>query len=199
VAKTVTVTYSVADFGAGIGFTAVATRTFTLPSFSNAPYCAPWTPAVGGTLHRCLMVTLRQPNYPAQHSQLNLDIVRTPRGSLTGVDVPIMIGNPDVISHTLKLRPIIYGIDPYWRLRLLVDPGDPPPLVLGPNEVIRVRLGFVPAATAAGAEPAAPPEYRFGDESRVELEVYLDDRLIGGVNVEVRPPEHTFLPIMLRR
>jgi hypothetical protein len=51
-----------------------------------------------------------------------------------------------------------------------------------------------------GEAPAAPPaDYTFGDESRVELGVYLDGRQVGGLSVEVRPPERTFLPVMLKR
>jgi hypothetical protein len=201
VAKTVTVDFAVADFGAGIPFTLVATQTFVLPPFSNATYCVPWTPAAGGTLHRCIRVTLKQPNYPDQHSQLNLDVVRTPRGILSAVDVPFRVGNPDDVPHVLELRPVIFGIDPYWHLRIWRDPGDPPPDVLGPMEVVTLHLGFMPAGAAAvGEAPAAPPaDYTFGDESRVELGVYLDGRQVGGLSVEVRPPERTFLPVMLKR
>ncbi|OIO92851.1 MAG: hypothetical protein AUK03_09195 [Anaerolineae bacterium CG2_30_64_16] len=201
VAKTVTVDFAVADFGAGIPFTTVATQTFVLPPLSNATYCAPWTPALGGTTHRCILVTLKQPNYPDQHSQLNVNVVRTPRGVLSRVDVPIRIGNPDGVAHALELRPVIFGIDPYWQLRLWRDPGDPPPDMLGPGEIVTLHLGFMPAGSAAAGEaPAAPPaDYTFGDESRVELGVYLDGQLVGGLSVEVRPPERTFLPVMLKR
>jgi uncharacterized repeat protein (TIGR01451 family) len=53
VAKTVTVEFSAADFGAGIGFTPIATRAFILPPHTFARYCVPWTPSASGTLHRC--------------------------------------------------------------------------------------------------------------------------------------------------
>ena len=33
---------------------------------------------------------------------------------------------------------------------------------------------------AAGAPHAAPPAYQFGDESRVEVEVVLDNKPVGG-------------------
>jgi hypothetical protein len=201
VAKTVTVDFAVADFGAGIPFTLVATQTFVLPPFSNATYCVPWIPATGGTTHRCILVTLKQPNYPDQHSQLNLDVVRTPRGSLSGVDVLFRVGNPDGVAHVLGLRPVLFGIDPYWQLHIWIDPGDPPPDVLGPGEIATLHLGFMPmGAAVAGEAPAAPPaDYTYGDESRVELGVYLDDRQVGGVSVEVSPPERIFLPVMLKR
>ena len=49
--RIVTVEYAVADFGAGIPFTTVATKSFTLPPFSLAKYCADWTPSTTMTLH----------------------------------------------------------------------------------------------------------------------------------------------------
>lgn len=55
VSRNVSVDFSVADFGAGIWFTSIGTENSTLPPNSIDDYRIDWTPATGGTLHRCIM------------------------------------------------------------------------------------------------------------------------------------------------
>ncbi len=197
--RTVTVRYEVADFGAGIYFTPIATETVVLPPNSIDDYCVTWTPATGGTLHRCLLVRLMQPGYQDQTSQRNVNIVRLPFPQLNLRDIIAVIRNPDPLTHTLQLRPVIYGIGPFWRLRIRQENGDPLPPVLGPNEAIQVRVGFDEVQLNA-AQQELP--YAFGDESRVEVGVYLDDALIGGFSTVYEAPLPTdnfiYLPLVLR-
>jgi len=200
VARTVTLMYAVADFGAGIPFTTIATKSFTLPPNSLAKYCADWTPATGGTLHRCVLVTLKQPNYQDMRSQRNVDLEPARPTRLDLLDIPFLVGNPDLVSHTLELSPTIYGIDPFWKIKFLTDPGDPPPNVLGPGETMHLHLRLVPAvaAEAALAAPAAAPnDYRFGDVSRVDVAVLLDGEQVGGFSTELSSPK-IFLPVVIR-
>jgi uncharacterized repeat protein (TIGR01451 family) len=202
VARTVTVEFAVADFGAGIPFTTVAIRSFTLPPNSLATYCADWTPATGGTLHRCVLVTLKQPGYRDMHSQRNVDLVPARGAQLDLLDIPFQVGNPDpLVRHTLQLNPTIYGIDPFWKIKFITDPGDPPPDVLEPGQIINLHLRFEPAAgpvsAFAVAPAAAPADYRFGDVSRVDVAVLLDGEQIGGLTAEVSSPT-VFLPLVVR-
>ena len=144
VPKTVTVEFDVADFGAGIGFTPIATQAFTLPPHSLGTYCIPWTPAASGTLHRCILVTLKQSGYQDMRSQRNVDIVRT-SSNLGSLDIPFMIGNPDLVDHALTFDLSTFGLDPYWMPVIQDDMGGLPPAMLMAGERRLLHLRFVPA------------------------------------------------------
>ena len=202
VPKTETVIYSVADFGAGIPFTPVATKTFTLPPFSIAKYCADWTPAPGGTLHRCILITLRQPGYRDMRSQRNINLRRV-LPSLSGSTVfTFTIGNPDTVSHTLQLTPTLYGIKPFYKFVIRKPGGDPPPDIIGAGEQAVLIGLLLPAmqtsAQSAVGNNAAPDDYRFGDESRVDVAVTMDGASAGGFTVQYDAPQIS-LPIVIRK
>jgi hypothetical protein len=172
----------------------------TLPPNSIDKYCVEWTPATTGTLHRCILVTLKQASYSDMRSQRNIDIVRVRPTRLDLLDIPFKIGNPDLVSHTLELDPILYGIDPFWKVKFITDQGDPPPDVLAPGQTVNLRLQFtggVALLGAALAPAAAPAEYSFGDVSRVDVGVLLDGEQVGGLSFELDSPK-MFLPIVLR-
>ncbi len=181
-ARTVTLDYAVADFGAGVPFTPVGSRTVTLPPNSNADYCISWTPATSGTLHRCILVTLKQEGYRDMRSQLNVDIRRVLISDLPNLNIPVKIGNPDGIKHKLEFVPTFYGVDPRWKLRWLIDP----PPEIGPNQVLDLNLGFElgPVLTGAGFTQAAPGTLTFGDEQRVDVAVLLDGVEVSGFTVQ---------------
>jgi hypothetical protein len=109
------------------------------------------------------------------------------------------VRNPDLVSHTLELSPTIYGIDPFWKIKFLTDPGDPPPTVLGPGQTVNLHLRLVPAvAQGAFTEPAqAPNNYRYGDVSRVDVAGLLDGQQIGGITFEITNPG-VWLPVIMR-
>jgi hypothetical protein len=197
--RTVTLVYEVADFGAGIYFTPIATRTVNLPPNSIADYCASWTPATGGTLHRCLLVTLKQPGYQDETSQRNVNVrkIRFPKLNLS--DVLGIIRNPDPLPHRLELRPMVYGIGPLWQLQIRDGDGNPLPNTLGPNETVEVHLGFVQTAGAQVNVAQQDSQYHFGDESRVEVEVYLDGASIGGFSAVYEESSNAiYLPLILK-
>lgn len=196
--RAVTLDYAVADFGAGISFTTVASRNVTLPPNSIAKYCADWTPTASNNLHRCVLVTLRQASYQPLHSQRNIDIVRRLPTRLNTIDVPLRIGNPDLVPHQLRFDLTVFGIDPAWQ-PFLVDPlGDPPPDVLEAGQTLDLRLRFrlVNPGTALRAA-AAPAEFRYGDESRVDVAVKLDDQPVGGFTVGVETGRE-LLPLTIK-
>jgi hypothetical protein len=196
--RNVTIEYAVADFGAGIPFTPVAIKNFTLPPNSLARYCADWTPATGGTLHRCVLVTLKQAGYQDMRSQRNVDLRRITIAGFPSLDVPFRIGNPDLVTHTLTLTPTLIGIDPFWKPVILTDPGDPPPNVLGPGQMVNLHLMLLPAVQAKAPGATAPDDYRYGDVSQVEVSAYLDGDLVGGVTVELNT-NRMYLPDIERR
>lgn len=212
--RTVTLEYAVADFGAGIPFTTVATKSFTLPPNSNAKYCADWTPTPSNNLHRCILVTLKQDGYQDQRSQRNVDLRRPLPLDIGKLDVTFTVGNPDLVAHTLVLSPTIYGIDPYWKPVFVTDPGDPPPNVLQPGQILNLHLRMTPAIliglsdkdrgdrshAAPEAQPAdttPPVNYRYGDESRVDVSVLLDGQEVGGVSAQF-DTSTVSLPLIIR-
>ena len=193
VSRTVTIEYAVADFGAGIPFTPVAMKTFTLPPNSLDKYCADWTPAAGGTLHRCALITLKQDGYQDMRSQRNVDVRKVIISDFASLDIPFTIGNPDLVTHTLTLTPTLIGIDPYWQPIIVIDPGDPPPNELGPGQMVNLHLMLLPAVTGKSPQAAAPSNYRYGDVSQVEIAEYLDGELSGGVTIELST-QRLYLP-----
>ncbi|NJN68364.1 MAG: hypothetical protein HC884_17455, partial [Chloroflexaceae bacterium] len=186
--RNVTIDYAVADFGAGIYFTTVASENFTLPANSIGDYCADWTPALGGTNHRCVLVTLKQPGYPDQTSQRNVNIIQLSIGDiLSHIKLPVLVRNPDWVNHHLEIRWTIFGIDPFWEPVIVDDDGDPPPETLGPGEMLHLNLGFQPVEGTTLSQ--TPPEsFDYGDESRLEVAILLDGEEVGGFTAVVVPP-----------
>ena len=190
--RTVELVYSYADFGAGIPFTPIQTRTVTLPPNSFDKYCINWATPTTGTLHKCLLITLKQPGFEDQRSQHNVNFVR-PLHGFAGITVTFGIDNPDPFTHTLKINPVLVGIDPnLWIPHILPDP----PPELGPNGMGMFTFELVPAVSATEAN-APTASSGFGDSSRVEVGVYLDDEPMGGFTVDYTPI-NLFLPIVMK-
>jgi len=195
VSRQVSIDYAVADFGAGIFFTSVGTQSFTLPPNSIDDYCINWTPDADGTLHRCVLVTLSQANYADQTSQRNVNLVEPDIIDLSELDLPILVRNPDLVPHNLQLVPTVYGIDPFWQVQIVDPQGNPPPEVLGAGERVELRLRF--AANPSRLTQNPPDNFRFGDQSRVEVAVQLDGETIGGFTADLGPaPEMVYLPLV---
>ncbi len=198
VSKTVTVDFSVADFGAGIGFVPAASMTVTLPPNSLATYCTSWTPIATGTLHRCVLATLSQPGYLPQHSQHNVDIVR-PSTSLAGNPTfPFTAGNPDLTPHTLGFSFNLVGINPLWMP--IIEPlgGGILPGTIGPGAQLNLQLRM----SSAGLAPAAiiqPPllDLTLGSVHSVEVTLLLDGVPSGGFSVQLAPGQ-VYLPAVRR-
>jgi hypothetical protein len=193
VSRVVTVTFSEADFGAGIGFTPFATQAFTLPPNTIARYCVAWTPLSGGTRHRCLLVTLHQPGFLDQRSQHNLDLAPLPPGQPpVGWAVPIQIGNPLAYTSTITLDGKLIGLGGW-------TPAFTPmlPLVLGPGARRLFTVTLAPALMAQGASAVAAGPATFGDVVRLDVTLSLDGEPYSGLSIDLAPLR-VFLPLVLR-
>ena len=196
IAQTVMVEFSVADFGAGIGFTPVTTQSFTLPPYSIHKYCVPWTPAASGTLHRCVLVTLHQDGYQDMRSQHNVDLRRIPVSGLGDLNIPFVVGNPDLVPHHLELVPTLFGLDPnVWQVDFHINPGDPPPDMLGGGETVNLNMILI-GLKNENLRPAAPSG-KFGDVAKIAVAVLLDGEQIGGFTVQLGEMQ-LFLPLLQR-
>ncbi len=199
VSKVVTVNFSVADFGAGIGFTPAASLTaITLPPHSLNTYCASWTPTAGGTLHRCVLATLVQGGALDQHSQHNIDIVHPASGDLSGLVIPFVFGNPGLAARALSFDINLVGISPYWSPFILTPAGDPPPTMLPGGGHVALVLRFSLGAAALSVQaPQLPPDFSFGSTSSVEVTELLDGTPESGFSV-ILESFHLYLPLIMK-
>lgn len=191
--RTVTVTFSEAAFGAGIGFTPFATQTFTLPPNSLNKYCVTWTPLPAAALHRCLLVTLNQPGFQAQHSQLNVDLVRrTPLWNPGTVAIPFTVGNPNLYQSEVDLTGILIGLN-NWLPQF--DPA--PPYSLAPGATQNVMLHLAPGTQRKPNAINADAMFS-GDVVRVDVALEVDGEPASGFSVEFAPPLNVYLPLILK-
>jgi hypothetical protein len=75
VTQTVAIDVTFANFGIGLPFTPIGSRTITIPPGREAKICLNWIPPEVG--HWCLQAVLHQPNFADQISQRNIDIWET--------------------------------------------------------------------------------------------------------------------------
>jgi hypothetical protein len=197
--QTVTVDFSVADFGAGVGFTPAATTgPIDLPLNSITNHCVSWTPTSSGTLHRCILATLKQTGYRDQTSQRNIDVVR-PSSSLGSPTIPFSVGNPDLVSHTLTFGTRLVGIDPFWEP--IIEPlgGGTLPGTLAGGSFMALQVRFGPSVLGLGLNTINPPpppllDFTAGERHSVEVTVLLDGVPTGGFTVELEPYQ-IYLPV----
>jgi uncharacterized repeat protein (TIGR01451 family) len=192
-AQDMIVDFAVADFGAGVPFIpTVSLPIHALPGIHT--YCVAWTPSAGGTLHRCILATLKQDGYIDQTSQHNIELVSAPPATgLSGMSIPFVVGNPDLVSHTLTFHIDLLGIGPVWMPVVETGGGGTliPPLAGGGE----VTLQLVFPTLFAPAEITAPPVFTFGGASSVQVTYLLDDVPAGGFTIIVSPLS-IYLPVM---
>jgi hypothetical protein len=210
VPRTVSVTFSVAAFGAGIGFTLVGSpASVVLPANSISRHCIKWTstPVSNGNLHRCIRVRISQPGFLDQVSQRNGDLRRLRLGSLAellALKIPCSLGNPERFPQELMVRVRLVRLR---GSRGIVDPEPPaiegvqpiivpdPPAILGANEALTLTLGFVQTEAAAD-EVVADQGWR--GATQVEVAVSLNGKPASGFSVVLQTPLRTYLPLVMR-
>lgn len=195
-ARTVSVDFEWADFGAGIIFAPISSlNNITLPPNSIDLYCVPWTPVIveptptsmsalqnNASLHRCIRVRLRQAGFRDQLSQRNVDVRRLPVLSLNDLaqlEIPIRVGNPNDHRVPLQIDKILVGLPPELVIPRIWP--DPPPELL-PGQTLNLTLGFKRAATQVNLLADELPKY--GDTARIDVNVLLDGESVGGFTVE---------------
>ncbi len=196
--KVVTINFSVADFGAGIGFTPAAALIGQSIQPGLHTYCAAWTPAAGGTLHRCILATLVQANALDQHSQHNIDIVHPATGDLSSLAIPFVAGNPGLATRNLSFGFTLVGINPMWTPTILTPGGDPAPGTIPGGGTVPLVLHFGLTGAARLFQPfVLPLSFSFGSQSRVEVTLLLDGSPESGFSVSL-DPVWQYLPILIR-
>lgn len=176
VQQTVDVTFSVAEFGIGLPFTPIATRSDVIvPPFGVAPVGVVWVPPYGGLF--CVQVEIAIAGYDQPFiSQRNID-VGEPLEPLVSHARTFLVGNPlqEPVTITVGLIPHL----PDWVLQLSEDV-----LVnMQPGEVRPVTLTVTPPANL-------PPD----GAVIVDVEAFAYGELIGGFRKIFRPPVPIHIP-----
>ncbi|MGE5224429.1 MAG: hypothetical protein ACM3PY_18480 [Omnitrophica WOR_2 bacterium] len=207
----VNVTFSAADFGAGINFTAIQTvNGAVIPAHGTVTLCIVWTPAPGGTLHRCIQVQIHQDGYQDIYSQRNLDLLRfkisdlRPGAFLVLPDFLIHNPGPDPAPFVFDL--MAKGINPALLDIQLMDaatgkqvmPGDVVNFMGNESRRFFLRLGLAPGIMSA-MEPSAPSGI-VGDDAVIDVIPYQNGQQLmvngqpSGVEFEIDPLAHLYLP-----
>jgi hypothetical protein len=202
VSKLVTVNFSVADFGAGLGFTPAASLTdITLPPHSLATYCASWTPSAGGTVHRCVLATLVQKGYQDQHSQRNVEVIHPLGNDLGSLSIPFFVGNPGLDEQKLSFDINPIGLNPAWTPVILTPGGDPYPATLAAGEKVALTLHFVLGPSGAPIKALykqqPPTYYTFGSTTSIQVTELLGGNPEGGFTI-ILDPLNIYLPLIRR-
>lgn len=169
---TVTVEFSMADFGIGLGFTPIAhpnnPQTVTIPAHGSRKVCISFVPVHPG--HMCVQIRISKPGYKDVFSQRNLDVVEPLRpGSTDTLEFPI--GNP--LGHTADIDIQVHTNCQGWTVT-----ADPSRLEnVRPGEIRTVLMRFTPDYGVT-----------LGTECTVDIEAWADGVLIGGVRKVDRPP-----------
>jgi len=144
ISQTVTVDFGAANFGMGVPFDPVGSRTITIPPHRSVRVCVVWIPPKEG--HWCVGVILHVPGWSDQQAQRNIDVWET---LVPGVPAPtqFMLGNPlseaVPIHLDLKLNPQMVG----WQASLpfidipQMNPGQIMPVTLIVTPPLGVKLG----------------------------------------------------------
>jgi hypothetical protein len=166
--QTFSVQFSVANFGIGLPFTPVNPPIEVTQPPIQSNVTTFWIPPMDGLW--CIQVEIQVPGQPPFFSQRNIDV-----GEPLELDIPhsrvIPVGNPYTQPHTITL-----GMIPHvegWELSLSQDvlPG------VQPGEVRPVTLTVTP-------QGELPPD----GTPVVDVEAFIDGRLVGGIRKIFRPP-----------
>lgn len=99
--QTVVLDFGIANFGIGLPFDPIGSRTVVVPPNGKAHSCVTWIPRQPG--HRCLQVILHQPGQPDQLSQRNLDVWELlVAGEPAETVFPVR--NPGTATDTIQLQ-----------------------------------------------------------------------------------------------
>jgi len=219
VTQTVDVTFAYADFGAGINFTNIQTvPNVAIPPNGSTTVCITWTPAPGGTLHRCVRVQLHRDGYQDVYTQRNLDLIYAL--PVEPVDLPpFLIHNPRPVSGTivlvvrdkLELSPRLRVTSVPFAISIVdgetglpVNPGAP--LEFAGNESREFFLRLEPVAGRQGTRMAAPDSLGAMEGGALVIDVlpYLDgqqltvDGLPSAVRFVIVPQVRVYLPLVVR-
>ena len=170
VTQTVNVEFGVANFGIGMPFVPIDHQVVEIPPFSKIKVCTTWVPPIGG--HFCVQIFVRQPGYRGVFSQRNMDVAEYLRPNTPDL-FEFPVGNPfdEAITVTLGLVEHLPGWDVSLSDYII------PNLLSHTHKM--VTMVVTPTGNLADLEDESPV---------VDVEAYVDNRLLGGFRKLFRPP-----------
>ena len=210
--QVVDVTFAAADFGGGVPFTDFSTvKDATIPAEGTLTLCVPWTPAAGGTPHRCLRVQIQQDGYHDVFSQRNIDlftfsmrVFQLPAGQL---DLPpFLLHNPTANPVPFFLDVALVGLSDVGYEVINAETGVPLPpgteVLLPPGALrpyfLRLSRQTSPLLAAQQAQPKM-----VGDQHYIDVLPYGNgqplrvDGVHSGVRYLLATPK-VYLPQVMR-
>jgi hypothetical protein len=140
VSRTVTVDLAFANFGIGLPFTPIGSRTIVVPPNTSAKVCLYWIPPSVG--HWCLQAVLHVSGFLDQMSQRNMDIWEKLLPGVPAVtQFPVM--NPFTQSTPIHLDLKPNPLRPDWGMSL--SPSD---FVAAPSQIVMATLIVTPPVGA---------------------------------------------------
>ncbi len=152
--QTVTLDFGVANFGIGLLFDPIGTRTIQVPPFAKVKACVVWVPREAG--HWCIQVLLKQGDqYPVLKSQRNIDIweVLTP-GQPAHTVFPVRNSTGAITTIELSPTRILSGWAAYLTPPVLADMG------VGESRPVTLTVVPPPGKLLGSREPIVDVEAR---------------------------------------
>ncbi len=173
-AQTVTIDFGVSDFGIGMSFQTIGSRTISVAAQSRGVACMHWVPSKAARW--CIQAVLHVPGYPDQTSQRNIDLweVLTPG---TASQVVFLVRNPSAVILTMQLQTRMNPARTGWSALLSATE-----MQLFPGQIVPVTLTVTP-----------PPGAKLGTrETILDVEakamIGQETQLIGGFRKLDWPP-----------
>ncbi len=198
VPQIVTLDFGVANFGIGLPFAPIGSRTIVVLPRSKAKACVVWIPRQEGRW--CVNVVLHQPGAPDQESQRNIDVWEALVPGVAALTV-FPVQNPFTMPVTIHLEPKLNPKMANWGVSLSqtdfqLGPGVKQMVTLVVTPPLGVQLGSrdyivdVEATAMLGPGPKLIGGFRKMDWPPVPLHIPRDPPYAESeISVEPYPPE----------
>lgn len=202
----VNVTFSAADFGAGIPFTPVQTvANVVIPAHGSTTLCITWTPQPGGTLHKCIQIKVHQDGYHDVYSQRNIDLRRP---IIFPFPPPQVFELPPFLVHNPlpDPAPFVFDVQTLGLFGVMVDlVNQSTGQVVQPGQEVDFKVGetqsFFVRVRSAMSQQSVQDNQMVGDRAYIDVVPYVNgqpltvDGAESGVRFEFDQPLSQFLPL----
>jgi len=171
----VTVTFEVGNFGIGLPFNPISSRSITLPPESTGLAEVFWVPPFAGEF--CVRVKVEAPFFPEPfYSSRNISIVNLPQPYGTPERFTFVVGDGGnqtrPLTVTLGLREYLSN----WHVEL------------GTNIIVFAPGQSIATAVLTITPPTNPDELPIDGGPIADIPAFIDGELIGGIRKVWRPP-----------
>ncbi len=171
----VTVTFEIANFGIGLPFQPIGTRTVSLPPESTRAVGIVWVPPFEGEF--CARVRVAAPFFAEPfYSSRNISIVHLPPPYGTPEVFPFVIGDNGIVTRPLTITLGLKEYLPNWHV------------ALGSNKLVFAPGQLTATAVLTITPPSNPDELPRDGGPIADVSAFVNGELIGGIRKVWRPP-----------